>query len=126
MKYTYYTPYDVPSIVQGHRPWSGLPPANQKDKPREKEYSKGDKPEEIEDCLWCWLPECKNCLAGKKRAARPSGQIPAQFQADVLGGMKVTQLARKYKVGKATISRWKRQLGLSREQADGASLPSKP
>lgn len=70
MKHTYLTPHDIPSAVQGRKPWSGIPPENKKYIAQEKKYSKGDSPEQIGDYLWCWLPDCINCVGKKKDRLR--------------------------------------------------------
>lgn len=90
--------YDIPSAVQGRRPWSGIPPENKKYIAQEKKYSKGDSPEQIGDCLWCWLTECVDCIsAPRKEKDNPSPKPPRASgeKGNRLGGTQPHQAKRK-------------------------------
>lgn len=126
-------------VMQGSRPWSVGLPENKKDIVREKQYSKGDSPEEIEDCLWCWLPECKNCIPLKRKKAREESpspskraqatrvkkcrlpttldRIPKDFAEVVNQKLTNYQLSNHYSVSVSTIKRWKRETGLVKKKS---------
>lgn len=116
MRHEYWpTKGNVP-VMQGSRPWSGGEKADKKSVDPNK-LPRYDSQEQIEDCLWCWKPDCNNCMDWNKKRRKGSMEIPDRFRADVLDGMTVPKLAEKYHVSTNTISRWKKREGVSKEKS---------
>lgn len=122
MKHTYWTPYELPSVVQGRRPWSG----GSKEPIAEsagKRFGKGDGTKEINECLSCSLPDCSNCLQKRERYKRLPDSIPAGFFWDVIAGQTITDLARAYHIGRDTVLIWKHCLKITGKFPRWGSFP---
>ena len=126
MKHTYFTPHDIPSVLQGHRPWSN---GTSNSESREKALPKSDSPEQIQKCLQCERPECRNCQEAYKQKKQKNSRkdtIPDSFRGDAMQGMSLKELAKRYQVGTSTITKWKRELGINGKTPLPNSVQCKP
>ena len=113
------TPFQSQSRYEGgRRPWNLT--AEPVKKARGSPYKYKEKPEEIQACLSCPLPDCDpyhcSLLRSVRRQAREPG-VPKDFRIRLDLGDSTAELARRYGVTKRTVNDWKKAVESKNEAA---------